>query len=74
MNPKRRQRVRQIRQRQLRRKKNVSFKQLSPIEPGKIEESKKKMKRDPWANIKGELLDADSLFEVEQIHNVKFMP
>lgn len=68
-----RKRKAQIRQRQLRRRKNVSFRQLSVAERKKVAGQERRARADRWRSIK-EPLDSDSLLEVEGWHSIKFKP
>jgi hypothetical protein len=69
----RKKRKAQIRQRQLKRKKNVSFKLFSAEENREIAKQKKSARGDVWKYRKDKL-DADTLVEVESQHGMKFKP
>ena len=71
MKPKKRKM--QITQRQGRRAKNLSFKQISLKEKKMVTEQEKKARQANWKTIK-ESMDADSLLDVEGWHNIKFKP
>ncbi len=61
----------QIGQKQLRKRKNVSFKGLSHMERGRVASQEKEANNRSWGRIK-EPLDANSLDAIEAFHKTKF--
>jgi len=71
MNPQKRRL--QITQRQKRKRKNLSFSQVSLGEKKLVSAQEKKARQDNWKTVK-EPMDTDSLIDVEGWHNIKFKP